>query len=141
MGRTILPFTLAALTSLAFVPACASHAPSPVPEPAVEATVAELEELDRHRLLVTVRAGLDQSVDQVFELAFHAKDKGPDARDTFFDHLGELMTQRETVVSELERVEALPGESWRDQRDELIDAYDTLRERVETARDAVDSAG
>ena len=97
------------------------------------ATSSQFASESRDEFVAAIDDGLDDYDRRFYELRAMTGSLNEDARDEFTDYAEELESQRSIVKARLARLESALPEEWRDQREDVRDAYVDLRELLDEA--------
>ena len=93
--------------------------------------------MSRIELTAAMDAGLADVDKRTAELEARAQTLGQDAIEELHDQLDAVAKNRTDFVNEMARMRAALDEDWTDRREDVVDAFDELRESLDDAYEEV----
>ena len=123
----------------ALLGACSSDEPKPTERDAYGnyATTSDYNAMTRAQLVAAMDAGLADVDRRQAELEQRAQTLGKDAIEELRDREPGLIEKRTKLVNELAALKASLDTNWKSHRDDVVDAFDELRESLDKAYEEV----
>ncbi len=101
------------------------------------ATTSDYESMTRVELEAAMSAGLADVDKRTAELEVRAQSLGHEAIEELHDQLDDVTECRTDFVNELARLRAALDKDWEDRREDVVEAFETLRGKLDNAYEEV----
>jgi hypothetical protein len=129
--------TLLAAFGAALLAACTSQEPTARDAQGNYATTSDYGAMNRTELVAAMDAGLADVDRRKVELEQRAEVLGQNAIEELHDREAELTEKRTKFVNELARLRASLEADYPDRREDVVDAYENLRDELDNAYEEV----